>query len=159
MGEKTLWDQDATVVLTLGSSILHEVSDSSDNIWEGLTSVGALLGDDDHIWMSLEGALKSKMRWISTHESNEIPVLNSGGTVSQHVSNKLRVDLGSGIESETSLEVAVSDVVVNGSWNVDHICVDLVCLEVLRNLDAVSQSVSGSNNNETSQAILLALFS
>lgn len=77
MCEETFWDQNTTVVLSLGSSILNEVSDSSNNIWKRFTSIGALFGNDDHIWMSLEGALKSKMRWISTHESNEIPVLNS----------------------------------------------------------------------------------
>lgn len=70
----------------------------------------------------------------------------------------MRVDLGSGVESETSLEVVVSNISINGSWNVDHICVDLVCLEELGNLDAVSQSVRGSNNHKTSQAILLALL-
>lgn len=74
--KKTFGDQYATVVFTQGGSVLNEISNSSDDVWKGLTSIGTLLGDDNHVWMSLESALKSKMGWISTHKSNEVPVLD-----------------------------------------------------------------------------------
>jgi len=109
--------------------------------------------------MSLERALKNKMRWISTHKSNEVPVLDSGGTVSQHVSNELGVDLSCGVESETGLEVFVSNVSVNSRWDVDDVSVDLVGLEILGNLDAVGKTVSGANNDEAGDTVLLALSS
>jgi hypothetical protein len=49
--------------------------------------------------VSLESALKSQMRWVLTHQTDEIPIFNGGGTIGEHVSNELRVDFGSCVET------------------------------------------------------------
>lgn len=50
----------------------------------------------------------------------------------------------------------MSDVSVNGGWDVDNVGVDLIGLEKLGDLDRVSQTVSGADNDEASNTVLLA---
>ena len=76
MVQKSLRNEDATKVLFLVSSGLYQVSDSVYNINKSLTSVGTLLRDDNGVRMCLESALDGQMRGVSTHKSDEIPVLN-----------------------------------------------------------------------------------
>jgi hypothetical protein len=53
----------------------------------------------------------------------------------------------------------VSDVSINGCWDVDNISVNLVRLEKFGDLNAVSQTMRGTDDHESSDAILLALGS
>lgn len=50
----------------------------------------------------------------------------------------------------------MSDVSVNGGWDVDNVGVDLISLEKLGDLDRVSQTVSGTDDDEACNTVLLA---
>jgi hypothetical protein len=99
MLQKTFWNKNTTEVLTFFSSLLYGISDSVYDIWECFSSESTLFGNNEHIWVSLESALKSQMRWVLTHQTDEIPIFNGGGTIGEHVSNELRVDFGSCVET------------------------------------------------------------
>ena len=115
MREKTLGNQDAAVVLTLVGTLANHVTDVVDHVLETLVAVLALLRDDNEIWGGLQGALDCDMRWTLAHEADEVPVFDGRGTVREHVSNKLRVDLGGTVESDRRLEVLVVNISVDGS--------------------------------------------
>lgn len=57
------------------------------------------------------------MGWLLTHQSDEIPILDSGGTVGEHVSDQLRINFRGSVEANRSLEVVVMDVSVHSCWN------------------------------------------
>lgn len=51
----------------------------------------------------------------------------------------------------------MSDVAINSCWDVDNIGINLVGLEEFGDLDTISQSVCSTDDNETSDTVLLAL--
>ena len=113
----------------------------------------ALLGDDDVVRRRLQGALDSQVRGFFTHEANEIPVLDSGGAVSQHVANELRVDLGGGVETNCGLEVVVVDVSIDGGWDADDTGRRIVGLEEFSQVESISHGSSGTDNNKTGKVV------
>jgi len=61
MAQKTFWNEDGTKVFTLERSLLNNISDTINDIWKCLTSVSTLFRYDDHVRVSLESTLQSKM--------------------------------------------------------------------------------------------------
>lgn len=154
VAQKTLRDQYATVVLLLVSSVFDGVADSVDDVLEGLLLAVGFLTDDDHVGAGLESTLDSEVGWLLTHQSDEVPVLDGGGTVSQHVADQLRVDFRGGVEADRGADVLVVDVAVHSAWNHDHAGVDLVLEEVLSQVGAIGHGQGGANEHETIKAKL-----
>lgn len=156
MLQKPFWNENTSEILTLFCSFLYCISDSVYDIGESFTSESTLFGDDEHIWVSLEGALKSQMRWVLTHQTNEIPILDGRGTVGEHVSYKLRVDLGGRVETDGSLEELMSNVTIEGGWNNNDVGWNSLINEVLGKSGSLSVGMSGTDKNDTSDAVLFA---
>ena len=67
VSHETFRNKDSSEVLTLICSLSDDVRDSVHDVWQGLVSEGALLRDDDHVWMGLESALQGQVGRLSTH--------------------------------------------------------------------------------------------
>jgi hypothetical protein len=76
MIQETLGNENTPVVFTLVGSLSNDIANATDDIDQGFTSAGALFGDNDEVGVSLHGAFKDQMGGISTHKSNEVPVLD-----------------------------------------------------------------------------------
>lgn len=91
--QETFRDEDATVVLASGSSLLADVSYFLYNVGESLMSSSAFLRNKDDVGLGLESALHGEVGRLSTHKSDKVPVLDGGSGVSKHITNELTVNL------------------------------------------------------------------
>lgn len=81
--------------------------------------MGDILRDEDDIGLSLECTLQHQVRGISSHESNEVPILDCTGCINHDISNLLRVGLGCRVKANDSLQHGMCDVVVDSAGNGD----------------------------------------
>ena len=152
MGEKTLRNQDAAVVLAGFGASADQITDVVNNTLETPVAILALLGYNDEVGLGLEGALNSHVRRGLTHEADEVPVLDSTGTIGEHVTDELGVDLGGGIEANSSLNVAMVDIAIDGGRNGDDSDGRVLSLEILSKVEGVSHGGGGANKNKTGEA-------
>jgi hypothetical protein len=75
--------------------------------------MSALLRDNNHVRMGLHCAFKDKVGGVSSHKTNEIPILNGGGTVREHVTYQLRIDLRGSIKTNGSTDKTMSNVTID----------------------------------------------
>mmetsp|Transcript_36969 Transcript_36969/g.56634 ORF Transcript_36969/g.56634 Transcript_36969/m.56634 type:complete len:290 (-) Transcript_36969:2350-3219(-) len=155
VGEQTLRDEDSTVVLALCRSFFNDVGNPVDDIWKILSTEGAFLGDNNHVRMGLEGALQGQVGGILAHQTDEVPVLDSGGAVSQHVADQLGVHLRSSIKAQAHLDIIVTHVTIEGGGNHHHVARNLILEEMVGESGAVGEGVSGTNQDEAVDSVLV----
>jgi len=153
--EKTFWNENSSEIFAIFGSFNNDIANSIDNVIESFSSVGALLWNDGHVWMGSEGTFKSKMRWVLAHQPDEVPIFDGRGWISEHVSNQLRVDLWSSVKTEWHLQELMSDVSVKSGWNTGNVGFYVVFQEVLCKSSSISQSVGSTDQDETSNLMLL----
>ena len=149
--EEALWDEDASIVLLSFGSLLDDVTEVVNDVFDRLVAVLALFGDDHEVGMGLEGTLDCEVGWLLAHESDEVPVLDGRGTVSEHVSDQLRVDLRCCVESNSRLEIVVLEVTVDRCRHYNDPAWSFICLEIFRKIKSICHCISGSNNYQTIQ--------
>jgi hypothetical protein len=85
--KKTFRNNHNPEILIILLSLHNDIS----NILHGFRQTPALLSnlltDKNNIWLRLQRTLKNQMRGISTHETNEVPVLKGRSSVYHDVSN------------------------------------------------------------------------
>ena len=79
--------------------------------------------------------------------------------VSLDVSDQLTVGLGSGIETEGALDIVVLQVAVDGLRAADNLYAGVVCCEVLSKNCSIGIGIVTTDDNNCSDAVLLANFS
>ena len=152
MGKESFWDNDTSIVLSYGGSLADDVTNVVDDILQTLVTILAFLGDDTVVRRRLQGTLDSQMRGLFTHETDEVPVLDSRGTVRKHVSNKLRIDFRGSIKSNCGLEVVVMNISVDSGWDSDNSSLSIISLEEFSEVESICHGSSGADDNETSKA-------
>lgn len=89
----------------------------------------ALFRHDDKVGASLESTFDCHVRRSVSHKTDKVPVLYSRSTISEHVTDKLRVDLGGRIKSNSSLKISMVDISINRCRHDDDTCGDLLFKE------------------------------
>ena len=79
--------------------------------------------------------------------------------VSLDVTDQLAVGLGSGIETEGALDILVLQVAVDGLRASDNLYAGVVCCEVLSQNCSICIGIVTTDDNNCSDAVLLANFS
>lgn len=77
----------------------------------------ALFSHNDEVRASLKSAFDSQMRRLVSHKTDKVPVLDSRSTVSEHVSDKLRVNLCGRVKTNCSLKISMIDISINRRWH------------------------------------------
>lgn len=141
--QEVLGNEDATIVHLVQCSFMDNVTKVCDNLFQSFTS--ELFWDQDYVRVGLETAFDSlSWRWASSCE-HEIPILDGGSAIGQHVTDKLWENLGSRVEPNKSLDILVIDIAINTSWCYDNLGVG----HSSRQLGSISHGVVITNDHQT----------
>jgi hypothetical protein len=155
VNQKSLRDEDASIVLALFSSGNDIITDVVDNIGELLVSSIAFFSDNNHVRACLEGTLNGQVGGFLSHEADEVPVLDGRCTIGKHVSNQLRVDFRAGVESNSGLEVRVVQVSVNRGRYANNLRSTSIAAEVVSELGGICHGRGSSDQNEAIKEVFL----
>ena len=95
----------------------------------------------------------------TAHDLNEVPVLLSGVTVSFDVADNLSVGLGSGIETEGSLDIFVLKVAVDGLGAANDLDACAVRSHVLSQNCSVCIGIVTADDNDRCKTVLFSYLS
>ena len=155
----TLRDDSNTEVHAVCCSGRYGISDIVSDLGKGHLLLGNLLRDEADVRLSLQCTFQSNVGSGTSHYLDEVPVFLCGIAVSLDVSDQLTVGLGSGIETEGALNIVVLQVAVDGLRASDNLYAGVVCCEVLSKNCSIRIGIVTTNDNNCSDAVLLANFS
>ena len=154
--DNTLRDDDNAKVHAFFCSLCHRVSDLVCDLGQGHLLFRHFLRDQADVRLCFQCALKCNMGSTATHDLDEVPVLLRGVAVSLDIADQLTVCLGSRIKSEGSLDIFILQIAVDGLRASDDLNACIMCSHVLSKNRCIGIGVVAADDNDSSDAMLLA---
>lgn len=146
--DKSLWNENDSVVLSKRGTLANDVSDLRCNLRQSLVFGFDLFAYEDEVDASAEGTLQGDVRSRPTHESNEVIVLFGRNSVRAKVADSFRVDLCGSVETKGDRNVLVLQVTIDGLGAANDAALGLVLSKVLGQQASIGVGVVATDDNE-----------
>ena len=147
--DEALRDKHHTEVVAILCTLSHCCSNLLNDLVQRHILLLDLLRDEADVRLCLECALQSDMRSGTTHELDEVPVFTGRVSITLDVTDKLRVNLCSSIETEAGLNLVVLQVAVDSLRAADDLHAILLSCIVLSEHASVGVGVITTNDDDS----------
>ena len=147
--DKSLGDDDSTIVLATSSACSDDGTYLVDDLVEGEVSLLHLFRDEADIWLALQGTFEGDMRSRATHNLDEVPVFACRVAVALNVTYEFSISLSGGVEAERSFNLFVLQVAVNGLGASDDLYAHVLCCVVFCEHACVGVRVVATDDDDS----------